>query len=141
MKRSAFSLIELIFVMIILGILSAVVVAKMGNMAEQSRVTKLQSFVGTLNRSVGPAIWIDSLQNERGGSVAFADYDADINNYINLLPGYTSGPSLINCSSDGNGTFLSYDYEDNYKVHCKDGIQTTSPKFRLYNQTDNLYLD
>ncbi len=141
MRRAAFSLIELIFVMIILGILSSVVVTKMGNMAEESRITKLKSFVGTLNRSVGPAIWIDSLQNNRGGSVAFADYDTKINNFIQLLPGYTSGPSLINCSSDGNGTFLSYDYANNYKVHCKDGIQTTSPKFRLYNQTDNLYLE
>lgn len=141
MKRSAFSLIELIFVIIILGILSGFVVAKMGDMAEKSRITKLKSFVGTLNRSVGPAIWFNSLQNNRGGSIAYVDYDTSIDNYIKLLSGYTSGPSLINCNSDGNGTFLSYDYEKNYKVHCKDGIQTTSPEFKLYNQTDNIYMD
>ena len=141
MKRSAFSLIELIFVIIILGIISSVVIVKMGKMADKARFTKLKSFVGTLNRSVGPAIWFDSIRDNRNGSVAFANYQDSLGNYVDLIPNYTSGPFLVNCTSDGNGTFLSYSYEKNYEIHCTDGSSTTSPNFKLYNTNDSLYID
>ena len=141
MKRAAFSLIELIFVIIILGILSAVVSVKMSGMTDQARVSKLKSFVGTLNRSVGPAIWFNSLNDSRNGSVKFADYESNIENYTQIIPDYTGSLSLTNCNDAGNGIFLSYEYSKSYEIHCKDGISTTSPKFRLYNSTDALYIE
>lgn len=141
MKRSAFTLIELIFVIIILGILSAVAVVKLGQMGNITKLTKLKSQTGTLNRSVGPALWSRSTTNERGGSVAFADYEADFDRYMDLIPNYTTGPSLVNCNSDGNGTFLTYEYEKDYEIHCRDGNETTSPNFTLYNLTDDTYMD
>ena len=141
MKRNAFNLIELIFVIIILGILSTVVIVKIGYMTERTRLAKLKSFVGTLNRSVGPAIWFNSINNDRGGSIISPDYTTNINSYIELLPNYTSGPSLTNCNSTGDGIFLGYSYSVNYEIHCADGNQTTSPAFKLYNQTDNLYVE
>ena len=140
MKRNAYSLIELIFVILILGIISSIAIAKMGQMTERARVTQLKSFVGTLNRSVGSAIWFKSIQDNRAGSIAFADYEADIGRYIELIPNYTSRPSLVTCNSIGNGVFLSYPYEKNYEVHCTDGNSSTSPDFRLYNQSDGVYL-
>jgi len=141
MKRSAFSMIELIFVIIILGILSSVVIVKMGDMTERSRLTKLKSFVGTLNRSVAPAIWFDSIQSNRNGSIAFTDYDTNLENYIELLPNYTSNPLLVNCNSTGDGIFLSYTYGVIYEIHCTDGNTTTSPEFRLYNLAESLYIE
>ncbi len=138
--RSAFSLIELIFVIIILGILSAFTLVKLGDMATAAEFTKLKSFVGTLNRSVSPAIWFDSMQNSKNGSVAYSDYDANINNYVDILPGNTSAPSFVNCNDSGNGIFLSYSYEKNYEIHCRDGNPTTAPLFKLYNLTDSLYV-
>ncbi len=141
MRRSAFSLIELIFVIILLGILSAFSVVKLGEMATTAQVTRLQSFVGTLNRSVSGAIWFDSMQNSRDRSVAYADYDAQLDNYITILPESTFGPSFINCNSTGDGVFLSYSYEKNYEIHCKDGNETSAPSFQLYNLTDNLYVN
>lgn len=141
MNRSAFSLIELIFVMVILGILSSVVLVKTGQMAERAKVTQLKSFVGTLNRSAGPAIWYNSIQNNRAGSIAFAEYDTDIAKYVELHPGYTSGPALVNCNVVGDGIFLSYTLNKSFEVHCADGNTTTSPEFKIYNQTDSLYID
>ncbi|MGE4396842.1 MAG: type II secretion system protein [Sulfurimonas sp.] len=141
MKRAAFNLIELIFVIIILGILSSVVIVKMGDMAKLAKEAQLTSFVGTLNRSVGPAIWFKSIENGRGGSITFADYNADLDKYIDFIPNYTLTPTLINCNTMGNGIFVSYTFGKNYEVHCRDGNATTSPIFRLYNQTDSIYME
>ncbi|MBW6488448.1 type II secretion system protein [Sulfurimonas sp.] len=141
MKRAAFNLIELIFVIIILGILSSVVIVKMTNMAKQAKETQLKSFVGTLNRSVGPAIWFKSIDDNRGGSVAFADYNAVLDKYIEMIPNYTLAPALINCNAEGNGIFVSYTFGKIYEVHCRDGNATTSPDFRLYNQTGDIYME
>lgn len=141
MKRAAFNIIELIFVIIILGILASVVVVKMNNMAQSAKEAQLKSFVGTLNRSVGPAIWFRSIGDNLEGSVAFANYDANLNHYIELIPNYVTPPALVNCNIDGSGIFISYIFGKNYQVHCRDGNKTTSPNFRLYNQTDSLYMD
>lgn len=141
MKRAAFNLIELIFVIIILGILSSVVVVKMGDMAKHAKETQLKAFVGTLERSVGPAIWFKSKEDGRGGSVAFADYDADLGKYIDIIPNYTLAPALINCNENGDGIFISYTFGKIYEVHCRDGNTTTSPNFRLYNLTDSIYIE
>lgn len=141
MKRAAFNIIELIFVIIILGILSSVVVVKMTNMTQQAKEAQLKAFTGTLNRSVGSAVWFRSIEDGREGSVAFADYDANLSKYIELIPNYTSAPALINCNVNGNGVFIGYTFGKIFEVHCRDGNATTSPNFRLYNQTDSTYLD
>ncbi len=141
MKRAAFNIIELIFVIIILGILSSVVVVKMSNMTQQAKEAQLKAFTGTLNRSVGPAVWFRSIEDGRAGSVAFADYDANLSKYIELIPNYTSAPTLINCNVAGNGIFIGYTFGKNFEVHCRDGNATSSPDFRLYNHTDSTYLD
>ncbi len=56
-NQKAFSMIELIFVIIVSGILAAVALPRFVGIADDSQVTKLQAFVGTLNRSVAPSIW------------------------------------------------------------------------------------
>ncbi|WP_457563871.1 type II secretion system protein [Caminibacter pacificus] len=49
--RKAFTMIELIFVIVILGILAAVALPKFLGVAQQAHEANLKSFVGTLNRS------------------------------------------------------------------------------------------
>jgi len=141
MNRNAFSLIELIFVILILGILAAAAVAKFGGMSDRAQKTQLKAFTGTLNRTSGGGLWFRSIEEGRSGSVAFADYDDIIEQYIEVLPGYSSGPSLVNCNSDGNGTFMSYSFAVNYEIHCLDGNQHESPKFRLYNVDTGQYME
>lgn len=140
MKRSAFTWIELIFVIIILGILAATAIAKLGGMSERADEVKLKAFTGTLNRTSGGGFWFRSIEDDRGGSVAFADYDAVIDQYIEILPGYSSGPSLVNCNNDGNGTFLRYSFTVNYEIHCRDGNPHEGPRFYLYNADTGVYV-
>lgn len=141
MKRSAFTWIELIFVIIIVGILAATALGKLGSMSDRARVAKLSAFTGTLNRTSGAGFWFRSIDDQRGGSVAFADYDDMVMRYIEVVPGYSYGPYLSNCNNAGNGVFMRYVYTMTYEIHCKDGSNIESPFFRLYNATESTYVD
>ena len=69
MKRAGFTMIELIFVIVILGILSAVALPKFIGVSDQATVGKAKAYIGTLNRTVAPALWSDSLSQGDNGDV------------------------------------------------------------------------
>lgn len=141
MKRSAFSLIELIFVIIILGILSAVVVTKLGKMGDTTKEIRLKAMTGTLNRSVGAVLWHQSLINNEDGSVADIKYDEVMKNSVSFISDYDAEPSLVNCNVAGDGVYVTYSYVKTYEIHCKDGSHTTSPEFKLYDVTEGSYIE
>ncbi|WP_373032048.1 type II secretion system protein [Sulfurovum sp.] len=75
MKRAGFTMIELIFVIVILGILAAVALPKFAGVSDQANAQKCAAFVGTLNRTVGPSMWSASIANDLSGNIAgFTNY-------------------------------------------------------------------
>ena len=59
--RNAFTMIELIFVIVIMGVLSTFAIPKFLGVAETTHENICRSFIGTLNRTVSHTIWADSL--------------------------------------------------------------------------------
>ncbi len=64
--RKAFSLIELIFVIFITAILAIVAIPKLADLALDAKRTKIIAFVGTLNRTVGPSMWVKAILTDDG---------------------------------------------------------------------------
>lgn len=150
MKRAGFTMIELIFVIVILGILAAVALPKFIGVSEQAHEGKLKAFVGTLNRTVGPALWSKSISLGANGAVNTATYNTDLLNQITPTDEFnTTGSSftgLTGCAADANTTIGSgvgiigtaVLGSTTYTVNCINGSTTTSPTFYLYSGTTQL---
>lgn len=152
MKRSGFTMIELIFVIVILGILAAVALPKFIGVSEQAQESKLKAFVGTLNRTVAPALWSKAISDTTlSGSIQTLqnDFDAQIETPTDL--GDTghklAAPTVATCE-DWAGAAATTGYTDaemlawatvatlqmngvTYNVRCMDGSMTAAPRFVL----------
>jgi len=145
--KKAFTMIELIFVIVILGILAAVALPKFLSVSQQAHEGNLKAFVGTLNRSVGPTIWSKAVSANGTGSVtaltgdeqnlsSFVDIPTEIKN-SNL----TDSNLTADCNSSTNDQIILYAKKDVaghlYFITCRDGNPTQSLKFRLYQASND----
>jgi len=142
MKR-AFTMIELIFVIVILGILAAVALPKFIGVAQQAHEANLKSFTGTLNRSVGPTLWSKAIADGKNGDISKLD-DADLE-----LSKYTDIPKEIdedtidlkNCDDSTSFKEIAKADKDaagaDYSLKCKDGDATHAPSFVLVDSEGN----
>ena len=67
--KKGFTMIELVFVIVIIGILSAVALPKFFETSQQAHHAVIKAFQGTLNRTVGPTMWAASISDGLHGNV------------------------------------------------------------------------
>jgi len=141
--RKAFTMIELIFVIVILGILAAVALPKFLGVAQQAHEGNLKSFVGTLNRTVAPTLWSQSITDGKDGNISYTDLEYYKGNDGNLTE-YTDVPkevkdmNLSYCDDPDKYKVVGFADKatagDNYFIACIGGNANRAPKFVLYKQ-------
>ena len=137
--KKAFTMIELIFVIVILGILAAVALPKFIGVSKQAHEANVKSFVGTLNRTVGPTLWSQSISEGKGGSIK----NLASSEGADFLKKYIDIPKEINSSSidltkcENNSTVANCDSNVagfSCVITCTDGNATNAPRFYFYKQ-------
>jgi prepilin-type N-terminal cleavage/methylation domain-containing protein len=73
--KKAFTMIELIFVIVIIGILATIAIPKLNSTTNEAKKSILLSFVDTLNKTVGPSMYARALTE---GEVGITSSGADL---------------------------------------------------------------
>lgn len=144
MKRTGFTMIELIFVIVILGILASVALPKLIGVKEQADEGLVKGFVGTLNRTVAPAKWSASIANDDNGSLLKASGKYDINSTDTDLPASFASNSKVDVTKcelstakkiSANTKFVAQTKDSKYYIVCRDGNTSSAPRFWYIEKT------
>lgn len=122
--RNGFTMIELIFVIVILGILSAVALPKMLGTQKSAVAQKVEFFVGTANRTTLPSMYVSALRDT--GSIK----TYSLSDFVSIPDELTSH----DLSSCGANSFADIgDFSNGADLFCRDGNSTSIPIFAFTN--------
>ena len=131
--REGFSLIELIFVIILIGILSALAIPRFFEVGENARKRKIESFVMTFNSTIAPMLW-STYYSSANGSIKSVTFE-DIKHQFEDWPEGIRSIDLSRCangdSSSGAvvGQIGSPSLTESIDLYCIDGNASHPPRF------------
>lgn len=98
-KQQGFTLVELIFVIVILGILAATALPRFINLSEDARQSALEGMTGSM-RSAAAMAHAEALVKEQNGPTGSITVEGLT---IGLVNGYPTGNSIMTMISDTSG--------------------------------------
>ena len=84
--KKAFTMVELIFVIVIIGILAGVAIPKLNLVSINAKQANLESFVSVLNYTIGPSMWKKALKDNNGDITVAGYCDSLVDDYLKELP-------------------------------------------------------
>ncbi|GAB6073777.1 type II secretion system protein [Nautilia lithotrophica] len=142
--KIAFTMLEVIFVIVILGILAGIAMPRFFAVGQHAHEAVLISFVRTLNRTTGEDMWARSIHEGKNGSIKdlnTTEGAAFLSQYITIPKEINSTSiNLKNCGTNEYKTIMQANSEiagKEYNITCKDGTAKSAPYFRLIRIDDN----
>ena len=149
--RRGFTMIELIFVIVIIAILAAVAIPKLAGVQGQAQIAKISAYAGTLQRTTIPPYWSESIMSGNHGEINGTASDG--NSYASKIladleypTDFTSAPDFehklapvtfaFNASNvpTASITLASATINDiTYQLVCTNGNKSTSPQCDIYD--------
>ena len=132
----AFTMIELIFVIVVLGVLATIAIPRFFSVSNEAQDSIAHAFASTLTRTVGHTLWSKSLASGDNGSLTVGNgdtfYGDKLSKFVDI-PNYfdESTVDFSQCVEEGKSAspFLQKSSTGKYNVFCRDGDNKNAPLF------------